>query len=68
MDELGLIFYLYGVTETKDITTDVTKEINGKIEKGYLYPLKSPGLGIEPKKEMVNRYLATDMGTIVVQQ
>jgi L-alanine-DL-glutamate epimerase-like enolase superfamily enzyme len=68
LDELGLIFYLYGVTETKDITTDVTKEINGRIEKGYLYPPKGPGLGIELNEEMVNRYLATDTGTIVVQK
>ncbi len=58
LDELGLIFYLYGGTETKEITTDVTKEINGKIEKGYLYPPKGPGLGIELNQEMVDRYRA----------
>jgi L-alanine-DL-glutamate epimerase-like enolase superfamily enzyme len=68
LDELGLLFYLYGTTETKDITTDVTKEINGKIEKGYLYPPKGPGLGIELNEEMVKRYLATDTSTIVVQE
>jgi L-alanine-DL-glutamate epimerase-like enolase superfamily enzyme len=68
LDELGLLFYLYGTTETKDITTDVTKEINGKIEKGDLYPPKGPGLGIELNEEMVKRYLATDTSTIVVQE
>ncbi len=67
LDELGLIFYLYGGTETKDITADVTKEINGKIEKGYLYPPKGPGLGIELNEEMVDRYRAPDIDKIVVQ-
>jgi muconate cycloisomerase len=67
LDELGLIFYLYGGTETKEITTDVTKEISGKIEKGYLYPPKGPGLGIELNQDMVNRYLAPDINKIVVQ-
>ena len=68
LDELSLIFYLYGGTETKDITTDVTKEISGKIEKGYLYPPKGPGLGIELNQDMVDRYLAKDIDKIVVQQ
>jgi L-alanine-DL-glutamate epimerase-like enolase superfamily enzyme len=68
VDELGLILYLYGGTETKDITTDVTKEINGTIEKGYLYPPKGPGLGIELNQDMVNRYLSSNTHTIVVQE
>jgi L-alanine-DL-glutamate epimerase-like enolase superfamily enzyme len=67
LDELGLIFYLYGGTETKQITTDVTKEINGTIEKGYLYPPKGPGLGIELNQDMVDRYLAADINKIVVE-
>jgi L-alanine-DL-glutamate epimerase-like enolase superfamily enzyme len=67
LDELGLLFYLYGATETKDITTDVTKEISGKIENGYLYPPKGPGLGVELNEEMVKRYLAKDTNKIVVQ-
>jgi len=67
LDELGLIFYLYGGTETKEITTDVTEEINGTIEKGYLYPPKGPGLGIELNQDMVDRYLAADTNTIVVE-
>ena len=66
-DELGLIFYLYGGTETKDITMDVTKEINGRIEKGYLYPPKGPGLGIELNEEMVRNYAAPDLNKIVVE-
>lgn len=68
LDELGLIFYLYGGTETTKITTDVTKEINGKIEKGYLYPPKGPGLGVELNQEMVDRYHAPDINTIMVEQ
>jgi L-alanine-DL-glutamate epimerase-like enolase superfamily enzyme len=67
LDELGLIFYLYGGTETRDITEDVTKEINGKIEKGFLYPPKGPGLGIELNYEIVDRYLAPGINKIVLQ-
>ena len=66
LDELGLIFYLYGGTDTKDITTDVTKEINGRIENGYLYSPKGPGLGIELNEEMVRKYAAPDINKIVV--
>jgi L-alanine-DL-glutamate epimerase-like enolase superfamily enzyme len=66
-DELGLILYTYGVTETKDISTDVTREINGKIEKGYLYPPKGPGLGIELNEEMVKRYASPGINKIVVE-
>jgi L-alanine-DL-glutamate epimerase-like enolase superfamily enzyme len=68
LDELGLVFYLYGGTETKDITEDVTTEINGTIEKGYLYPPKGPGLGIELSQEMVDRYRARNVEKIVVQE
>jgi len=67
LDELGLIFYLYGGTETKDITTDVTKEISGRIENGYLYPPKGPGLGIELNEEMIRKYAAPDINKIVVE-
>jgi muconate cycloisomerase len=68
LDELGLIFYLYGGTETKEIRTDVTREINGKIEKGYLYPPKGPGLGIELDEEMVKRYAAPGTNKILVEK
>jgi L-Ala-D/L-Glu epimerase len=67
LDELGLILYLYGGTETDTITNDVTCQINGRIEKGYLYPPKGPGLGIELNSEAINRYLATDTNKIVVK-
>ena len=67
LDELSLIFYLHGGMETKDITTDVTKEMNGKIEKGYLYPPKGPGLGVELNEDMVKRYAASGVSTIVVK-
>ncbi|OGO04228.1 MAG: hypothetical protein A2Y60_00400 [Chloroflexi bacterium RBG_13_54_9] len=67
LDELSLIFYLHGGMETKDITADVTEEINGKIEKGYLYPPKGPGLGVELNDEMVKRYAASGVNKIVVK-
>lgn len=66
LDELGLVLYIHGATETKGITTDVTKEINGRIENGYLYPPKGPGLGIELNQEIVNRHLAPGVNSIVV--
>jgi L-Ala-D/L-Glu epimerase len=66
LDELSLIFYLYGGTETKEITGDVTKEISGRIEKGYLYPPNGPGLGVELDQKMVERYLAPDTNIIAV--
>jgi len=68
LDELSLIFYLYGGTESKDITMDVTQEISGTIKNGYLYPPKGPGLGVELNQDMVNQYLASDTNTIVVQR
>jgi L-alanine-DL-glutamate epimerase-like enolase superfamily enzyme len=52
--------------ETKDITTDVTKEMNGTIEKGYLYPPTGPGLGVELHDERVARYAAPGVNRIVV--
>jgi L-alanine-DL-glutamate epimerase-like enolase superfamily enzyme len=67
LDELALILYIHGGTETKGITTDVTKEINGKIERGYLYPPKGPGLGIELNQEVIDQCLAPDINKIVVQ-
>ncbi len=67
LDELSLIFYLHGGMETKDIATDVTKEMNGKIEKGYLYPPKGPGLGVELNEDMVKRYAASGVSTIMVK-
>jgi muconate cycloisomerase len=66
LDELGLLFYLYGGTETRNITEDITTEINGTIDKGYLYPPKGPGLGIELNPEMIRRYAASDVNPIVV--
>jgi L-alanine-DL-glutamate epimerase-like enolase superfamily enzyme len=66
-DELGLIFYLHGGTETKDITADVTKEISGRIEKGFLYPPDGPGLGFELNEEMVKKYAAPGINKIIVE-
>jgi len=67
LDELALILYLHGGTETEGINTDVTKEINGKIEKGYLHPPKGPGLGIELNHDVIDRCHSPHLNTIVVQ-
>ncbi len=66
-DEIGLVLYIYGETETKGITTDVTREISGRIENGYLYPPKGPGLGVELNEEMVERYAARGVSKLVVK-
>ena len=66
-DELGLLLYTYGATETKEITTDITKEISGRIEKGYLYAPKGPGLGIELNEEMIKRYASPGINKITVK-
>lgn len=66
-DENCLVLYLHGETETRDITTDVTREVNGRIEKGYLYPPKGPGLGIELNEDMMSRYAAVGVNKIVVE-
>lgn len=65
-DELSLILYLHGETETQNITSDITERINGKIEKGYLYPPEGPGLGIELNEDMVKKYAASDVNRIIV--
>jgi L-alanine-DL-glutamate epimerase-like enolase superfamily enzyme len=67
LDEMNLIFYIHGGTETEGITKDVVKEINGKIENGYLYPPKGPGLGVELNEEILKRCAAQDVDKIVVK-
>jgi L-alanine-DL-glutamate epimerase-like enolase superfamily enzyme len=66
-DELGLILYLHGGTETQGITSDITKRINGKIQHGYLYPPEGPGLGIELNEEMIKKYAVSDVNSIIVE-
>ena len=53
LDELALILYIHGGTETKGITTDVTKEINGKIEKGISIHLKDRGWVLNLTKKLL---------------
>jgi L-alanine-DL-glutamate epimerase-like enolase superfamily enzyme len=67
LDEMGLIFYLDGGTNTDEITADVTKEISGKIENGYLYPPKGPGLGVELNEKMIKEYAAPGINKILVK-
>jgi len=68
LDELANILYFCGGTETKGIKMpDITKEINGKVEKGHLYPPKGPGLGIEINQELVDKYLTPGLNKVVIQ-
>jgi L-alanine-DL-glutamate epimerase-like enolase superfamily enzyme len=68
LDELGLLFYLYGGTETKNMEKgkDIVKEISGRVENGYLYPPSGPGLGIELNEEMVDQYLSKNITKLKV--
>ena len=65
-DEVGLLLYIHGQTETKAIVGDVTKEISGKIENGYLYPPNGPGLGVELDEDIVKKYAAQGVSKLVV--
>jgi len=65
-DEVGLLLYIHGQTATAGITGDVTKEINGRVENGYLYPPKGPGLGVELDEDVIKRYAATGVNKLVV--
>ena len=67
LDEVGLILYIYGETETSGIKEDITQEISGRIENGYLYPPKGPGLGVELNEDMVKRYAAPGVSKLVVK-
>ena len=66
-DELGLYLYLHGTYDTKSITDDIVKEQAAVIENGVLHAPKGPGLGIELDDEMVKRYAAPGLHTIVVE-
>ncbi|MFC2010452.1 mandelate racemase/muconate lactonizing enzyme family protein [Chloroflexota bacterium] len=66
-DEIGLSLYIHGATETKGITTDVTKELSGEIKDGCLYPPKGPGLGFELNEENVERYASPGLDKMVVE-
>ncbi len=50
LDELSLIFYLYGGTETRDITTDVTKEISGTNRKGLFISAERAWIGYRTER------------------
>lgn len=66
-DEIGLSLYTYGATGTKDVTTDITKEMSGTIENGCLYPPKGPGLGVELNEEMVKKYATPGLSKVTVE-
>jgi len=66
-DELGLYLYLHGTVDTKSIRDDIVKEQAMVIEKGVLYAPKGPGLGLELDDEMMKRYAAPGVETIVVK-
>jgi len=66
-DELGLYLYVHGTTDTKSITDDIVVEQPCVIENGVLHAPKGPGLGIELDEEMMKRYAAPGLSTIVVK-
>jgi len=66
-DELPVYLYLHGTLDTASITDDIVKEQAAVIKKGVLYAPKGPGLGLELDEEMVKRYIAPDVETIVVK-
>jgi len=66
-DELGLYLYMHGTTDTKSITDDIVKEQPVKIENGILFAPKGPGLGFELDEDMMKRYAAPGLETIVVK-
>ena len=66
-DEPIGILYLYGGTGTEGINKDVCKEITGKIENGFLYPPKGPGLGVELNQDIVAEYMTKAKKAIVVE-
>jgi len=66
-DEIGLSLYIHGATETKGITTDVTKELSGEIKDGCLLPPRGPGLGFELNEENIKRYAPAGIDKITVE-
>jgi len=67
-DQLANILYFTGGTDSKTIVRpDITKEINARIEGGFVHVPKGPSLGIELNEDLVNEYLSLSVGKIVVQ-
>ena len=62
------VLYLYGGMETAGITNDVCREITGKIENGFLYPPKGPGLGVELNQDIVAEYITKGKQPIVIEE
>jgi L-alanine-DL-glutamate epimerase-like enolase superfamily enzyme len=66
-DELALYLYLHGTLDTKSITDDIIVEPAAVIENGVIYAPKGPGLGFELDEDMVKRYAAPGLSTIIVK-
>jgi len=66
-DELGLYLYLHGTFSTDGIKDDIVKQQAATIKNGILYAPKGPGLGIELDEDMVEKYTAPGLDSIVVQ-
>jgi len=68
LDQLANILYFTGGTDSKKISRkDITKEINARIENGFVHVPRGPGLGIELNEDLVNEYLTPGISKIVVQ-
>jgi|GEM_PF-653309 len=66
-DELGLYLYLHGTFETDGIQDDIVKEQAAVIKNGTLYVPKGPGLGVELDEDMMKKYAAPGLETIIVK-
>ena len=66
-DELGLYLYLHGTFGTEGIKDDIVKEQAAVIKNGVLYAPKGPGLGIELDEDMVEKYTAPELNSIIVK-
>jgi L-alanine-DL-glutamate epimerase-like enolase superfamily enzyme len=67
-DQLANVLMYTGGTDTQNIVrSDITKEINSKIENGYVLPPKGPGLGVELNEKLVKEYITDGISSIVVK-
>lgn len=67
LDQLANILYFTGGTDSKNIVRpEITKEINGVIEKGSVLVPKGPGLGIELNENLIDEYITPGLEKIVI--
>lgn len=68
LDQLANVLMYTGGTDTQNIVRqDITKEINAKIENGYVLTPKGPGLGVELNEDLVKEYVTAGLSRIIVK-